>query len=114
MPTITDLYKILFGRKGIQEGSVIDMAEHGRAGGIQAGQGYKFVRDVDECLLVDKVDANTIYIGKTQKGKATSTSEAVFQIKKVAITGTVTVIAFADGNDNYDNVWDDRVSLTYS
>lgn len=45
--TIVDLYKLLFGRKGMADGSVIDMSEHGRVGGISTGQPFKFVSSVD-------------------------------------------------------------------
>lgn len=40
---ITDLYKLLFGKEHIQDGTVIDMAEHGRVGGVSTGQGFKHV-----------------------------------------------------------------------
>lgn len=44
---IIDLYKSLFGRKGIADGSVIDLAEHGRVGGVSTGQPFKFVTPID-------------------------------------------------------------------
>lgn len=44
--SITDIYKNLFGRKGIQDGNVIDMSEHGRVGGLSTGQPFKFVADL--------------------------------------------------------------------
>jgi hypothetical protein len=40
---IIDLYMRLFGRGKIADGSVIDMAEHGRVGGLSTGQPFKFV-----------------------------------------------------------------------
>lgn len=48
---ITDLYQQLFGRKGIADGNVIDMAEHGRVGGVSTGQPFKFVKSVSEKIL---------------------------------------------------------------
>jgi len=44
---ITDLYKQLFGKKGIADGNVIDMSEHGRVGGLSTGQPFKFVTPID-------------------------------------------------------------------
>lgn len=44
--TITDLYRTLFGKGAIRDGSVIDMAEHGRVGGLSTGQGFKYVQDI--------------------------------------------------------------------
>lgn len=41
------------------------------------------------------------------------TSEPVWRIRKETGTGTVIKVQWADGNGNYDNVWDDRASLTY-
>lgn len=109
---ITDLYKQLFGRKGIGDGNVIDMAEHGRAGGISTGDPFKMVRDVEEKTLIDEVDSSTTYIGKTRMGG--DIGQEVWQIKKIAVSGTITTISYADGNTNYDNEWDERASLSYS
>lgn len=110
--TIIDIYKNLFGRKGIADGNVIDMAEHGRAGGISTGDPFKTVRNVEEKTLIDQADSSTTYIGKSRMGG--DTSLAVWQIKKILVSGTVTTISYADGNPSYDNVWDDRGSLSYS
>ena len=41
--TISDLYQDLFGKGAIQDGDVIEMAEHQRVGGLSTGQGYKAV-----------------------------------------------------------------------
>lgn len=109
---VADLYKNLFGRKGIADGNVIDMAEHGRAGGVSTGQPFKMTRGVEEKTLMDEVDSNTLYVGKAAMGVETST--ASWQIKKISTSSTVTTIAYADSNDNYDNIWDNRASLTYS
>lgn len=51
------------------------------------------------------------YIGKATPG--TATSAAGWQIKRLDET-TGTVITFADGDIQFDNVWDDRESLSYS
>lgn len=53
------------------------------------------------------------YIGFAKPG--TSTSSASWQIKKMVYSGTnVISILFADGDLNFDNVWDNRASLSYS
>lgn len=61
---------------------------------------------------IDEADSNTIYIGKAKIGALTS--DAVWQIKKISTSATITSILWADGNDAFDNVWDNRVSLNYS
>ena len=109
---ITELYRLLFGKTSLKNGSVIDMAEHGRAGGVSTGTGFKGVQIVPNKTLIDEVDADTTYIGVSKQGG--STSEAIWMIRKITTVDTVTSILFADGDDQYNNVWDDRVSLSYS
>ena len=61
-------------------------------------------------VLVDEVDTVT-YVGRAEPGAATSS--AIWQISKI-IDGAVMQVLFADGNSDFDNVWDDRASLSYS
>jgi hypothetical protein len=62
--------------------------------------------------IVDEYDSNTTYVGYA--GFGASKADAVWQIKKVLRNGTVTEILWADGNDRYDNIWNNRTALTYS
>ena len=55
--------------------------------------------------------ANTTYVGKATIGSATSS--AVWQIFKILDTGGNLAITWADSNDSFDNIWDNRASLTY-
>jgi hypothetical protein len=56
---------------------------------------------------------NIEYAGRAEIGSAKSA--AVWQIKKYVYSGSNLVdILWADGNAEYDNVWNDRASLTYS
>lgn len=50
------------------------------------------------------------YIGNAAIGSAESAS--VWQIKVLDTPGLTKL--WADGNDNFDNVWDDRATVTYS
>jgi len=60
-------------------------------------------------LKVD--DTGTVtYLGTAKPG--TATSAASWRVKKV--TNASGDIVWADGDDSYDNVWDDRASLSYS
>ena len=54
------------------------------------------------------------YVGEANPGTATSASS--WRIKKIAYdtNGNVTSVKWADGNSNFDNVWDNRTSYTYS
>jgi len=62
-------------------------------------------------ILIDEVDADTIYIGKAVVD--TVTSESKWQIKKISTSGTVKTISWADGDDRFNQIWDNRTSLTY-
>lgn len=57
---------------------------------------------------------NVIYIGYTTMGNVENTDQAIWAIKKLDTTSGV-VTTWADGNDNLDNVFDDRATtITYS
>lgn len=64
--------------------------------------------------LDDVSTTGVTYIGKAAIGS--SASSAVWQIKKIDETGTPIdmVITWADGNANFDNIWSNRLSLTYA
>jgi hypothetical protein len=65
--------------------------------------------------IIDEVDStgNTVYIGYPVN-KDARTSEAKWRILKISKSGYVTTFALADGDENYDNVWDNRAALTYT
>lgn len=113
MSTKTDLYTLLFGKDQIKDGSVIEFAEHGRSGGVDSGQGFKFTNDVAENMLVNDTDGVNTYIGISKPGNSDK-SVAYWQIFKVTDQDGLTEILYADGNDNYDNIWNDILSLSYS
>ncbi len=62
-------------------------------------------------IILDESASPITYIGTANPG--TFTSEATWQIKRMDETSGL-VITFADGNANFDNIWDDRTSLIYS
>lgn len=61
---------------------------------------------------IDSVDSNIEYVGKAVPGS--STASAVWKIFRLTDSVTGTVKDYADGNDNFDNIWDNRESLSYS
>lgn len=61
--------------------------------------------------LDDTSTTNVTYVGKATI--ASSTSSAVWQVQKIDET-TGMVITWADGNSSFDNIWNNRTSLTYS
>jgi hypothetical protein len=60
---------------------------------------------------VDEASTTVTYFGEAIPG--TSLSSALWRIKRLTVSGTVTITEWADGNGNFDNVWNDRASLTY-
>lgn len=57
---------------------------------------------------------NVEYTGKADIGTATSASG--WQVKKFIydVNDNLTNVMWADGDDAFDNVWDNRTSLSYS
>ena len=110
MVTITDLYKLLFGRKGIGGGNVIDMAEHGRQGGLSTGQPFKFTDGLDYAIKITE-DGTDTYIAYAIPG-STEADEVWRAMKLDASSGLV--ITYADGDNNFDNVATDLTVLSYS
>ena len=63
--------------------------------------------------LAWNVDNLVEYVGLSLPG--TATSEAGWQVRKCTYSTTyLQSILWADGDRNFDNIWDDRVSLSYS
>jgi hypothetical protein len=54
----------------------------------------------------------TTYAGFALAGA--NPAEPVWRIQRITETATTTLIEYADGNENMDNVWNDRASLIYS
>ena len=64
-----------------------------------------------DLLLDDTTTINMTYIWEAVIW--TATSSALWRIKRLDET-TGLAVGWADSNANFDNIWDNRVSLTYS
>lgn len=62
--------------------------------------------------IIDEASATDTYYGYTNKGQVDDSALAVWGIKKVTVDTSVTTTAWA--SDQFNQVWDDRSSLTYS
>jgi hypothetical protein len=60
---------------------------------------------------LDEASATVTYVGKADIGSATAS--ALWQIQKID-TSSGLVITWADGDALFDNVWNDRASLSYT
>ena len=58
------------------------------------------------------VSDNYTYVGEASPG--TDISSALWRIKRVEEDGDDTHILWADGNSDFDNIWDNYASLSYS
>lgn len=67
---------------------------------------------VPYAVKVDDVGGGVTYIGEADPGEAASA--ATWRIKRLTETGPDIVIAWADGDANFNNVWNDRLGLSYS
>ncbi len=76
-------------------------------------QGPAGGEDVALSKQVDFIDDNHIYIGEANPGS--EFSESVWRIKYITIMndGDVSIV-WADGDDLFDNVWNNRESYIYS
>ena len=102
MSSITDIYTSLFGKEKIRDGDVIEMAEHGRAGGLSTGTPFKGIQEIPLQFVMDLSGGSTIYMGEANHGVATS--EANWRISKMIISGSSITIQYADGDDFFDNI----------
>lgn len=84
--------------------------QFGRVGNSTSGEAYQRIQKTNEKILVD--DAGTyVYVGYAILGSNTSTT--AWKIKRIKTTNVVEIL-YADGNAYYDNVWNNRASLTYN
>lgn len=68
--------------------------------------------DSSYILNMDSSTVGTTYYGWAANGS--SNASAVWKIWKMTDSAGIVNLRKADGNDNYDNVWNNRTSLTFS
>jgi len=100
------------GFTGNKNPNTTDWEEHGAAGDVSTGRRLKYTQNVPLKKIIDAASATVTYI--CEAVPSATTSQALWRIKKVDSTTNPTTILFADGNDNFDNIADNRASLTYS
>ena len=66
---------------------------------------------VDALKTVIDEQSGVTYVGKSHCG--CPTNKPHWQIQRITTSGSVTTIEFADGDALFDNVFDDRTTLTY-
>lgn len=71
----------------------------------------KTISKNDAPTRIDDTDENNIYLGWAQYG--TGENEPYWRIKKIENNGGVWAQKYADGDELYDNVWNNRLNLNY-
>lgn len=69
------------------------------------------VKDSPLAKLYDDTASPITYLGEALPGSLTGS--AIWRVSKIDITAGV-ITTWADGNSNFDNIWSNRASLTYS
>lgn len=73
---------------------------------------FKYQLGLGVTKRVDEPNSSTTYVG-TSYQDTPDTSKAEWQIKRVTTSGSETIIEWADGDEKFDNVWDNRTGLSY-
>ncbi|MBA2613348.1 MAG: hypothetical protein H0U95_15375 [Bacteroidetes bacterium] len=76
--------------------------------GLLIGMDYKIL---DEPLLIDEGGVKVIYKGYAVIG--TLISDATWAIQKIERQGEINITSWANGNKNFENLWEQREALTY-
>ena len=66
--------------------------------------------DLQYQLIWDQASATLIYFGESQPGTATSAPS--WRIRRLDTTSGIN-LKYADGDTKFDNIWDNRASLSY-
>lgn len=93
----------------------MEYATDGKVGeqGIQGIQGPPGDEEVAYSKQVDFISDDEMYIGEAPPGSATSAEAWRIKYVTIASDGDVSVL-WADGDANFDNAWDNHLSLVYS
>ena len=69
---------------------------------------------VSSANYLKKIDevGDVLYVG--QAVPSSSDLSAVWQIQRITTTGPDIVIEWADGSTSFNNIWNNRLSLSYS
>jgi hypothetical protein len=78
------------------------------AAALRSGGG----NSVRKPLRIDESNAGVIYYGYAPLNS--NTGDAVWAIERATIDKDIIIYDWADNNENYDNVWDDRNILNYN
>ncbi|MDO8998322.1 MAG: hypothetical protein Q7W45_01050 [Bacteroidota bacterium] len=65
-----------------------------------------------EPVIIDESNPNVIYKGFASP--SANVEDAVWAIQRINNSGDVCTYQWADGNKNFDNIWNNRINLSYA
>jgi hypothetical protein len=103
----------------------VTMSGGGASGGATSDNQVEMIAQLDEILTalstdtedkrltvrLDQVSDTLFYVGKALIGKVDA--DAHWLIIRYTQTGSVLMSEYANGSESFDQVWDDRATLTY-
>jgi hypothetical protein len=99
----------------VTDGSIITASTNG----VKKGLDVNVISDinvapvaVEELNYIDEASSTVFYFGYAPIGSAESS--AVWKVERMTIAGTVIKKEYANGVSTYTNIWNNRVSLSYS
>lgn len=110
LSTIKDSLQEIFGKSRDDDFNVVafENLDYNPAGdSASASVERRVTGELSLRSAVDSSDSSITYIGEARVGEATS--NGVWRVQKI----TSSSITWADGNANFDNIWDNRESLSY-
>ena len=79
---------------------------------LDVGQGPSGVIGSAYAVRIDEVSSTVIYRGEAVAGSTDGST--VWRIQKIVISGSSTSVTWASGNANFDKIWTNRLTYTYS
>lgn len=83
---------------------------------VKDGDGYPVLYTTTDpdgtALRTDAAGGGVTYYGYAPVG--TNPAAAAWKIKRTTVAGGLTTNEYADGDREFDNVWNDRAALSYS
>ena len=77
-----------------------------------ARAGFQHAVEMPLAARIDWATESVCYVGWAPPGSATDA--ACWRVKKIELSGDDVSVTWSDGDAQYDNVWDNRASLSYS
>lgn len=66
---------------------------------------------IEPYVLIDELSSDEIYIGTSRSFNTKSSS--IWRIKRIIKIGTVWHMQYPNGSQDFNFIWDDRLSYTY-